>query len=123
MQQNSPEGVLVRLKTKICQALEITPTMLKLLVDHFVTVNFDTRKVGSHYTRVNTYNELNSPRMTVKVFFKFLHIIQIRKIEFNITVVTAKGNIGLVHEEINFISDLPNAMVYDKKDRDKPDKE
>lgn len=117
--QNSPESFLSKLKYKLCIALEITESTMKLLVDKFVLDNFGNRSVGSHYMRVNTYNELSSGRMTVKVFFKFLHIIQIRRIEFNLKVTTRSGKIAEITEEVNFAEDLPNRLIYSHKSMEK----
>lgn len=118
MELNSPESVLAILKLKICQSLGITTTNLRLLIDHFVAVNFGNKNVGSHYMRVNMFNEISSPRMTIKVFFKFLLIIQIKKIEFTIRVTTAKGKVGEITHPINFVTD-PIKIGQEEAKKDK----
>lgn len=88
---NTPEGVLVRIKNKLCIQLDLNSTRLKLLVDKFVRENMQTSGSKTHYTRVNTYNEFTTDKMTIKVFFKFLRIIEIQSIEFSVKVRTKMG--------------------------------
>lgn len=88
---NSPEGVLVRIKNKLCILLDLNSTRLKLLVDKFVRENMQTSGSKTHYTRVNTYNEFTTDKMTIKVFFKFLRIIEIQSVEFTVKVKTKMG--------------------------------
>lgn len=103
---NIPEGVLVRLKNKICVLLDIDAHMLKLLIDRFVTIAFNgsvTTKL--HFAKVNNYNDLTKPKMTIKVFFKFLKIVsmkyKITSVRITIDLNTAKGETFTVHEDIS----------------------
>ena len=88
---NTPENVLVRIKEILSLKLGLTPAKLKLMVDKFVRENMQTSGSKTHYTRVNTYNEFTTDRMTIKVFFKFLRIIDIQSVEFSVKVRTKTG--------------------------------
>lgn len=99
---HTPEGVLVRLKEKLRLALGIDTSVLKILIDRFVTNTFqDVTSSKTHFAKVNIYNELAKNKMTIKVFFKFLKIILIKKVEIKITVTTQRGREISVSEEIN----------------------
>lgn len=88
---NTPENVLVRIKHNLSIQLGLSPAKLKLMVDKFVRENMQTSGSKTHYTRVNTYNEFTTDRMTIKVFFKFLRIIDIQSVEFSVKVRTKTG--------------------------------
>lgn len=113
---NSPEGVLVRIKSMLCVALDLTPSRLKLLVDKFVRENMQTSGSKTHYTRVNTYNEFTTDRMTIKVFFKFLRILDIQSVEFKVRVKTRMGREVEVAEVVHLVRQDPNAPVLDRDD-------
>lgn len=101
---NTPENVLVRLKNKLNGALGINPQTLKILIDRFVTTNFGHATSKTHFAKVNTYNELTSPKMTVKVFFKYLVIARFRKIKITITGTTFSGKEVTVSEEVDIVN-------------------
>lgn len=106
---NTPEGVLVRLKNKICILLGIDAHLLKLLIDRFVTIAFNgTVTTKLHFAKVNNYNDLTKPKMTIKVFFKFLKIISVKynisSIRITIDINTAKGDKFTVHEDISLFN-------------------
>lgn len=99
---NTPEGLLVRLKTKLCLALNVNAPTLKLLIDRYVSMNYDRTSTRTHFTKVNIYNELSSDKMTIKVFInKFLRIIQIQKLKITVTVTTSRGKEVTVTEEVH----------------------
>lgn len=98
---HTPEGVLVRLKDKLWAALELDPYKIKMLIDRFVTTSFEgVTSSKSHFAKVNIYNELTKPKMTIKVFFKFLNIISIKKIRISITVTTLRDRDVTVCEDV-----------------------
>ena len=102
---NTPEGVLVRLKEKIRLALGIDVFGLKVLIDRFVSNTFQgIANSKTHFAKVNIYNELAKNKMTIKVFFKFLKIINIKTVRITITIVTPKGKEVSVSEEINLFN-------------------
>lgn len=99
---HTPEGVLVRLKEKIRLQLGIDVSVLKILIDQFVSNTFQgVTSSKTHFAKVNIYNELAKDKMTIKVFFKFLKIIKIQSVKFTVTVVTPRGKEISVTEEIN----------------------
>lgn len=103
---NTPDGVLVRLKDKLCLALGIDVHKLKILIDRFVLKAFNgVTNSKVHFDKINTYNDLNKPKMTIKVFFKFLKIAEIASVRISITATTKRGVTVTVHEDINFLSD------------------
>lgn len=106
---NTPEGVLMRLKEKICAVLEIDSFKLRLLVDRFVTTIFaNSPGPRTNFAKVNINNELTKNKMTIKVFFKFLRILNVKKIRFSITITTARDKEFTVSEDINlFTTDFP----------------
>ena len=110
MQQipNTPEGVLMRLKEKICLALNIDPFKLRLLVDRFVTSTFaNSPGTRINFAKVNINNELTKNKMTIKVFFKFLRILNVKKVRFSVTITTSRDKEVTVYEDINlFTSDF-----------------
>lgn len=105
---NNPENLLVRIKNKLNIAMGIDATRLKLYIDRYVIRTFDG-KVNSTatYDKVNAYNELTSDKMTVKVFFKYLAMLDLASIRFTVTIKTIRGAEYTVHEDVNFIQ--PNA--------------
>lgn len=116
---NTPESILVRLKDKICLALGIDIYKLKTLIDLFVVRNLtSTANSKSHFAKVNIYNELTKDKMTIKVFFKFLRIINIVKLRISITVVTASNTEATVSEDIRFFSNTPVDVLGDNDAKD-----
>lgn len=95
---NTPEGVLVRIKDKICESMELDTDRLKLLVDRFVTQSLNVSGTKAHFTKTNTYNDLIRKRMTIKVFFKFLRIVLVRKVTIAIIVTTVDNKEFTVSE-------------------------
>lgn len=105
---NTPEGVLVRLKNKLCIALNIDIYMLKILIDRFVNNVFaNNPKSKTHFAKTNIQNELTKSKISIKVFFKFLRIINAKKVKISVTVTTLRDREITVSEEINF-SDHPH---------------
>jgi hypothetical protein len=102
---NTPEGVLVRLKDKLCIVTGLDPQKIKLLVDKFVVTTFQgVANSKTHFAKVNIYNELTKNKMTIKVFFKFLRIINIKSVRISVTVRTVRDNEFTVHEDINIFT-------------------
>ena len=97
----TPESLLVRLKNKLSLELGINAYSLKLLIDKFITnvVRLDNSS-KAHYAKVNIYNELTKEKMTIKVFFKFLRILNIKRVRFDVTIVTMKDKEITVSEEV-----------------------
>ncbi len=112
---NTPDGVLARLKHKICIALNIDNTRLRMLIDRFVLKVFNgVENTRTHYDKINIYNELSKNRMTIKVFFKFLRILDLPKVRITVTVTTRRGNEITVFEEINnFANDYSTSEKSD----------
>lgn len=104
---NTPEGVLVRLKNKICLTAGIDIYKLKLLIDKFVVSKYKgVESTKSHYDKINTYNQLSKNTMTIKVFFKFLKIINIKSVRISVTITTSRDKEMTVHEDINLFSSM-----------------
>lgn len=102
---NTPEGVLVRIKEKVRLKLGIDISVLKILIDQFVSNTFQgVTSSKTHFAKVNIYNELSKDKMTIKVFFKFLRIIKIKKVKFTVEVTTARDRVISVEEEINLFN-------------------
>ena len=102
---NTPEGVLVRLQNKICKILGIDLFHKKLLIDKFVNSCFAaTPNSKTHFAKVNIYNELTKNKMTIKVFFKFLKILNIKKVNISVTITTARDKEITVEEEVNLFN-------------------
>ena len=110
---NSPEGILVRMKNKISLALGVNPETLRLLIDRYVSIKYGKAYSKSHFDKVNTYGELTSDKMTVKVFFKYLKIIQIKKITIAMTVTTARDKEITVREDVFMTVSEPKENVDD----------
>lgn len=102
---HTPEGVLVRLKEKLRLKLGIDASVLKILIDRFVSNTFQgVTSSKTHFAKVNIFNELAKNKMTIKVFFKFLKIISIKKVTITITAVTMRDREVSVSEEINLFN-------------------
>lgn len=102
---NTPEGVLMRLKEKICLALDIESFKLRLLVDRFITNTFaNSPGPRTNFAKVNLNNALTKNKMTIKVFFKFLRILNVKKIHFSITITTQRDKEITVFEDINLFT-------------------
>lgn len=102
---DTPEGVLMRLKEKLCKALKISGGDLRMYVDRFVN-NIFANSPGprTNFAKVNINNELTKNRMTVKVFFKFLRILNVKRVTFSVTVVTTRDVEVTVEESINLFT-------------------
>lgn len=105
---NTPEGVLVRIKDKLCSAMELDVDRIKLLVDRFVTQSLNVTGSKAHFTKTNTFNDLTRKRMTIKVFFKFLRIILVQKVTISITVTTVDDKEFTVSETMTISQALVN---------------
>lgn len=102
---NTPEGVLVRLKDKLCLILGLDIFKLKMLIDKFVMTTFqDVNNSKTHFAKVNIFNEITKNKMTIKVFFKFLRIINIKSVRISVTVKTIKDKEFTVHEDVNIFT-------------------
>lgn len=102
---NTPEGVLVRLKDKLCLALGLDVFKIKMLIDKFVVTTFQgVANSKTHFAKVNIFNEITKNKMTIKVFFKFLRIINIKSVRISITVKTLRDKEYTVHEDINIFT-------------------
>lgn len=109
-QINTPEGLLVRIKNKICIELGIDPGRLKVLIDKFVVRAFNgVENSKAHYDKVNHYNDFTKNTMTIKVFFKFLRTIRIKKMKITVEVTTERDVVATVSEEVYFTSMEPEA--------------
>lgn len=113
-QPSIPENVLVRLKTKLNGVLGLNPPSMKILIDRFITANFGHANSKTHFAKVNTYNELSSDKMTIKVFFKYLVIARFRKVTITITGTTLSGKEVSVSEDVNLVNP---SNVVDNKER------
>ena len=117
----TPEGVLVNIRNKMINELEISAPTLKSLIDRFVSIHFGGKKLSSHHTRVNTDTDMVAPKMTIKKFFMLLHIIQISRVEIIVRVTTNQGNIHEVKELVDFASTMEDPMVFNPKDKETTD--
>lgn len=98
---NTPDGLLVRIKDKILLSLNVDLYKLKYLIDNFVSNNFEgINNSKVHFAKVNIFNEFTKNKMTIKVFFKFLHILRIKNIKFIITVTTVENKEVTITEEV-----------------------
>lgn len=98
---NTPEALFVRLKNKIMLKLNMNVYGLKLLIDKFITQNFpELAQNKPHYTKVNIFQEFCKNKMTVKVFFKFLRILNIKKVVFVVRLTTYNDKEIEVSEEV-----------------------
>jgi hypothetical protein len=105
---NSPDSFLVDIKEAISASMGLDGHTLAKCVDRFVSKLLpDLDSVKKRYICTNILGELSKDKMTIKVFFKFLRIINIKKIKFNIEVTTAKDNIHVVQKEVNFTNMEP----------------
>lgn len=102
-QISSPESVLVRLKDKISLAMGIDIHKLKMLIDRHTLRSFNgVTTTKTHYDKVNTYKSLTDSRLTIKVFFRFLAILGVRKVRFTIDIETDRGTKVTVFDDITF---------------------
>lgn len=106
---HTPEGVLMRLKEKITKILNIDAGKQRILVDRFVNNIFaNTPGPRTNFAKVNINNELTKNKMTIKVFFKFLRILNVKKVTFSVTIITDRDIEVTVDETINlFTTDFP----------------
>ena len=100
---STPEGILVRLKNKICAVMGVDLYQLKCLIDQFINETEEGANGKSNMLRANTCSELNKPKMTFKVFFKFLRILRLKKITIKLVFVTETDQTLEVNEEITFM--------------------
>lgn len=102
---STPEGILVKLKTKIAVAIGLDPYKLKMLIDRYtVTTCNGLNNSKTHFTKINHYNQLNQDKMTIKVFFKFLRILSIKNVKITIDITTPKDRVITVSEEVNLFT-------------------
>lgn len=96
----TPEGVLVRLKNKIGIAMQINAQTLRLLIDSYYTIMYGRGYAKSHNDKVNAYGDFTRDKMTIKVFFKYLRIIKVKKITITITLTTVRDKEVTVTEDV-----------------------
>lgn len=102
---STPEGILVRLKNKIMLKIGLDGNRLKIIIDRFVKKNMtEIPPSKAHFAKINIYNELNKEKMTIKVFFKFLRILNIKNVNITIKLTTESGKEILVSEDINMFT-------------------
>jgi len=102
----TPEGSLVALKLKIMAALKVDSYVLKHLIDQFVTKTFhSTGNSKTHFAKVNIYNELTNPTMTIKVFFKFLRIMRFKKVTITVKAVRVDDKVVEVSQDFNIFQE------------------
>lgn len=113
---NTPGGILVRLKNKLCLAMGIDSHKLRVLIDQHVMRAFDG-KVNSkvHWDKVNTYNDLTRPEMTVKVLFKFFKILDPKSIKITIELTTRNDQKFSVSEDIMFMTPIKEKEEEESK--------
>lgn len=100
---NSPDSFLVVIKNQLCRAMGIDNSILVSSIDRFVNQTLpDLDSVKKRYIRTNIFSEFAKDKMTVKVFFKFLRIINIKKIKFNVTVINSKDSVFEVEHSVDF---------------------
>ena len=100
---NTPDGFLVRLKNLICLKLGIDNNKLKYLIEKFIRSNVYLNTPGKlNYTKSNTFTELNKPSMSIKVFFKFLRIIGVRRFKMTLDLEMLNSRKLTVEETVNF---------------------
>lgn len=104
---NTPGGMLANLayKLKIAKRLEITG--IKSAIDKFVMIAFARAKTKSHYAKVNMYNEITAKEMTIRVFMKFLHILEPRKVVFHLEFTDRNGEVTVVSEKVDYVYSAP----------------
>lgn len=116
----SPEGILVNIKEKLNKKLFLTNTKMKTLIEKFVRENMHLTGSKVHFTRVTTYNEFVATKMTIKVFFKYLHIIGAENVEFIVKVRIREGLEAEVSEHFNLkqqsYNPYPHKLTPETKD-------
>lgn len=128
----TPEGILVYLKNKLLIATKVTKEQLdengkpktplvqentgslKQLIDSYVSkyMQGDTSS-KAHFAKVNIYNEMTKNKMTMKVFFKFLRILCVKKVVFTVTITTVADKEYTVSEDYSLSSGI---FVEDQED-------
>ena len=102
---NTPEGILVRIKNKLCLATGIDTFLLRSLIDKFITTSLQGETSSkTHFAKVNAYNELTASTMTIKVLFKFFRILRVKNVKFTVTITTIKGNEYTATEDVNLFT-------------------
>lgn len=105
----TPDGILVRLKDKLCIKLGIDSHALRMLIDRHIKETGGVGSSGSKMTKANTYSELCRDKMSIKVFFKFLNVIRSARVTIKITVETEHGKVVEVEDTVRFISPREDA--------------
>ncbi len=85
------ETFLVHLAWDIVTALGTNINNVRQCVDWYVGNLYGRTSSKTHFARVNLLNELTSTKMTVKVFFKFLLVLKLKRIKLKVTIEDAKG--------------------------------
>lgn len=109
------EGVLVVLKGKLFDAMKLNVETLRLAIDRYISIKHGKGYSKSHFDKVNTFHELTSDKMTIKVFFKFLRILRIKKVTITMTVTTQFDKLVTVEEDVYLYMD-PSKGETDEKD-------
>lgn len=112
---NTPEGVFSRLSSKLINNMKISSSGLKLFVDNYVTKTW-MRQHGvvtskTHFDKVNLYTSFLKEQMTVKVFFKLLRVLPIKRVTLTVTVVS-------INDKEYSASDTTSFFIDDKETDD-----
>lgn len=112
----TPDGILARLARQILALKNIDhkPEVLKILIDRFLEKNSEgisaTTEHRKHYIKSNLFNEITKNKMTMKVFVKFLMIMQIKKVVFIVRFVDNTDEQREVSQTFNLNVDFDNQI-------------
>lgn len=88
----SPGATLSRLRSEIMDKLGMNSLELKSCIERYVTTrHIATDPKALHYVHIATYNEVMAPEMSVKVLFKFLHILASNKVVLEVDFISMRG--------------------------------
>mgnify|MGYP007060467718 CR=1 FL=1 len=100
------ESFFVRIKNKICLTLGIDTYQLSNLIDRYLLIHYpEYDSVTRRAKRTNILSEFTAKKMTVKVFFRFLRILNLKKVRFSITLTTSRDREYTVTEDLYFLND------------------
>ena len=112
---STPGGVLTALKNKLCLELAINTNKLKILINSYTLKAFNGQQtVKMQFDKMNTFNELTKEDMSIKVFFKFLKLLDPKTVKITIEIETKNDQHVSVTETIRYFNSNGEVNKEDK---------
>lgn len=99
--RRTPGGFLAYIMRKLTLLLNVDHANLKILIERYIQVHESTTALKKNHSRINIFNEITKSEASIKVFFKTLAILRIKKVKFILVATTHLNEDIVVTEEFD----------------------